>query len=92
MFLPLEKPKETDKLVSLFSPGGTVLEDVVDCLFCFFAIAEWRVYYANLLQVHLQATVSCSQPEYAGLLPHSLTWRLVMAGNCQKSMYIVSEF
>ena len=49
-------------------PDGTVLEDVVDGLFRFFAIAECRVHDANLLQVCSQATVSCSQPEFSGLL------------------------
>ena len=56
------------ELVPLFPPDGTVLEDVVDRLFCFFAIAECRVHDANSLQVRSQATVSCSQPEYSGLL------------------------
>ena len=50
------------------SADETVLEDVVDSLFRFFAIAECRVHDANLLQVRSQATVSCSQPEYSGLL------------------------
>ena len=54
--------------MSLFPPDGTVLEDVVDRLFRFFAIAECRVDHANSLQVRSQATVSCSQPEYSGLL------------------------
>ena len=40
----------------------------MDRLFRFFAIAECRVHDANLLQVRSQATVSCSQPEYSGLL------------------------
>ena len=53
--------------MSLFPPDGTVLEDVVDRLFRFFAIAECRVHDANSLQVRSQATVSCSQPEYSGL-------------------------
>ena len=52
----------------LFSTDATVLEDVVDRLFLFFAIAECRVHGANSLQVCSQATVSCSQPEYSGLL------------------------
>ena len=47
---------------------GTVLEDVVDRLFRFFAIAECRVHDAKSLQVCSQATVSCLQPEYSGLL------------------------
>ena len=55
-------------IVSLFPPGGTVLEDVVDSLFRCLAIAESRVHEANSLQVCSQATVSCSQPEYSGLL------------------------
>ena len=54
--------------MTLFPADGTVLEDVVDRLFCFFAIAECRVHDANSLQVRSQATVSCSQPEYSGLL------------------------
>ena len=54
-------------MVSLFSPDGTVLEDVVDRLFCFFAIAECRVHDASSLQVRSQATVSCSQPDYSFL-------------------------
>ena len=54
--------------MSLLPPDGTVLEDVVDGLFCFFAIAECRVHDASLLQVRLQATVSCSQPEHSGLI------------------------
>ena len=49
-------------------PDGTVLVDVVDCLFRFFAIPQCRVHDANSLQVRSQATVSCSQPEYSGLL------------------------
>ena len=40
----------------------------MDRLFRFFAIAECRVHDASLLQVHSKATVSCSQPEYSGLL------------------------
>ena len=36
--------------------------------FCFFAIAECRVHDTSSLQVCLLATVSCSQPEYSGLL------------------------
>ena len=40
----------------------------MDRLFCFFAIAECRVHDANSLQVRSQAAVSCSQPEYSGLL------------------------
>ena len=52
----------------LFPPDETVLEDVVECLSRFFAIAEGRVLDANSLQVRSQATVSCSQPEYIGLL------------------------
>ena len=43
-------------MVSLFPPEGTVLEDVVDHLFCFFAVAECRICDANLPQVHLHAT------------------------------------
>ena len=54
--------------MSLFLPDGTVLEDVVDCLFRFFAIAECRVHDANSLQVRSQATVSCSQTKYSCLL------------------------
>ena len=52
----------------LFPPDETVLEDVVDRLFRFFAIAECRVHDANSFQVRSQATVSCSHPEYSGLL------------------------
>ena len=52
----------------LFPTDGTVLEDVVDRLFCFFAIAECRVHDAKSLQVRSQATVSCAQPVYSGLL------------------------
>ena len=55
-------------LLSLFPPDGTVLVDVVDRLFRFFAIAECRVHDASSLQVHSQATVCCSQLEYSGLL------------------------
>ena len=55
-------------MVSLLPPDGTVQEDVVDRLFCFFAIAECRVHDASWLQVRLQATVSLSKPEYSGLL------------------------
>ena len=40
----------------------------MDRLFRFFAIAECRVHDASSLQVHSQATVFCSQPEYSGLL------------------------
>ena len=40
----------------------------MDRLFCFFAFAECIVHDANSLQVRSQATVSCSQPEYRGLL------------------------
>ena len=40
----------------------------MDRLFRFFAIAECRVDDANPLQVRSQATVSCLQPEYSGLL------------------------
>ena len=40
----------------------------MDCLFRFFAIAECRVHDANSLQVRSQATVSCSLPEYSGLI------------------------
>ena len=40
----------------------------MDRLFRFFAIAECRIHDASSLQVHSQATVSCSQPEYSGLL------------------------
>ena len=40
----------------------------MDRLFCFFAIAECRVHDADSLQMCSQATVSCSQPEYSGLL------------------------
>ena len=54
--------------MSLLPPGGTVLEDGVDCLFCFRAIRECRIHDTNLLQMCLQATVSCSQPECIGLL------------------------
>ena len=54
--------------MSLFPPDGAVLEDVVDRLFRFFAIAECRVHDANPLQVCSQATVSCLQPEDSGLL------------------------
>ena len=53
--------------MSLFPPDGSVMEDVVDHLFCCFASAECRVHDANSLRVRLQATVSCSQPEYSGL-------------------------
>ena len=42
--------------------------DVVDRLFRFFAVAECRVHDTDSLQVCSQATVSCSQPEYSGLL------------------------
>ena len=52
----------------LFPPDGTVLEDVVDRLFRFFAFAECRVHDANSLQLRSQATVSCSQPEHGGML------------------------
>ena len=52
---------------SLLQPDGTVLEDVVDRLFRYFAIAECGVHGASSLQVRSQATVSCSQPEYSGL-------------------------
>ena len=54
--------------MSLFPPYETVLEDVVDHLFRFFAIVECRVHDAYSLQVRSQATVSCSQLEYSGLL------------------------
>ena len=54
--------------MSLFPPDGTVLEDEEDRLFRFFAIAECRVHDADSPQVCSQATVSCSQPEYSGLL------------------------
>ena len=54
--------------MSLLPPDGTVLEDVVNRLFRFFAIAECRVHDGNSLQVRSQATVSCSQPAYSGLL------------------------
>ena len=54
--------------MSVLPPHGTVLEDVVDHLFRFFAIAECRVHDASSLQVRSQATVSCSQSEYSGLL------------------------
>ena len=37
-------------------------------LFRFFAVTECRVHDASSLQVCSQATVSCSQPEYSGLL------------------------
>ena len=50
------------KLVSLLLPDGTAVEDVVDRLFCFFAIAWCRVYDSNSLHVCSQATVSCLQP------------------------------
>ena len=40
---------------------------VVDCLFCFFAIAECRVHDASWLQVCLQAAVAGSQLEDTGL-------------------------
>ena len=40
----------------------------MDRLLRFFAIAECRVHDANSLQVCSQTTVSCSQPEYSGLL------------------------
>ena len=52
----------------LLPPDGTVLEDVVDCLFCFFAIAECRIHDANSLHARSQATMSYSKPEYSGLL------------------------
>ena len=55
-------------MVSLLQPDGTVLENVIDHLFCFFAITECRVHDAKSLQVRSQGTVSCSQPEYSGLL------------------------
>ena len=41
---------------------------MVDRLFCFYAIMKCRVHDANSLQVRSQDTVSCSQPEYSGLL------------------------
>ena len=47
------------------SPGGCVGPYR---LFHFFAIVRCRVHDANSLQVRLQATVSCSQPECIGLL------------------------
>ena len=40
----------------------------MDHLFRLFAIAECRVHDASSFQVRSQATVSCSQPEYSGLL------------------------
>ena len=55
------------KWVSLLLPEGTVLEDMADRLFRFFAVVECRVRDASSLQVCSQATVSCSQPEYSSL-------------------------
>ena len=73
------------------SPGGC------GGLFCFFAIAECRVHDANLLQVCSQATVSCSQPEYSGLLMSCQTvdWVcrgvVVSSGPSQLAFLTVSE-
>ena len=72
--------------MSLFPPDGTVLEDVVDRLFRFFAIAECRV-HASSLQVRSQATVSCSQPEYSGLLMSCPTVNWVSNPTSKKEMY-----
>ena len=66
--------------MSLSSPDGTVLEDVVDRLLCFFAVAECRVHNASSLQVRSQATVSCSQPKYSSLLMSCLTVDWVCRG------------
>ena len=54
-----------------------VLEDVVDRLFCFFAITH----DANSLQVRSQASVSCPQPESVGLLMSCQTVDWVCRGN-----------
>ena len=63
--------------------------DVVDRQFRIFAIAECRVHDAISLQVCSQATVSCSQTEYSGLLMScqtvdwviaTLTWKLQIDG------------
>ena len=66
--------------MSLFLPDGTVLEDVVGRLFRFFAIAECRVHDADSFQVCSQATVSCSQTEYRGLLMFCQTVEWVSRG------------
>ena len=50
-------------LMSLLLPQGTVLELVVDHLFCSFAIAVCRIPYVRLLLVDLQSTMASLQPE-----------------------------
>ena len=69
----------------------------MDRLFRFFAIAECRVHDASSLQVRSQATVSCSQPEYSGLLKSCQTvdWVctgvVVSSGSCPLTFLSVSE-
>ena len=52
----------------------------MDRLFRFFVMAECRVHDANSLQVCSQATVSCSQPKYSGLLTSCQTVNWVSRG------------
>ena len=66
-------------------------------LFRFFAIAECSVHDANSLHVRSQATVSCSQPEYSGLLMSCQTvdWVsrgvVVSSGSFPLTSLVVSE-
>ena len=64
----------------------------MDRLFCFFAIAECRVHDANSLQVRWQATVSCSQPAYSGLLMSCQTVDWVRIGIVVSSGSFPSTF
>ena len=58
------------ELVSLLPPDGTVLDNVVDRLFCFCTTTESRVHDAKSLQVWLQATVSCQMAvDVQGVFP-----------------------
>ena len=69
----------------------------MDRLFCFFAITECRVHDASLHQVCSQATVSCWQPEYSGLLMSCPTvdWVcrgiVVSSGSSPLTFWAVSE-
>ena len=62
-----------------------------------FAIAERGVYDASSLHVRWQATVSCSQPEYSGLLESCQTvnwvcrWVVVSGGSIPLTFLTASE-